>query len=137
VLTNLLSNAVKFTETGEVAVRVRMERSRVRFEVTDTGIGISPADQSRLFTRFFRTRDAETRAIQGIGLGLAITRSIVEAHGGTIRVESRVGSGTRFLVRLPRCGPVPAPGGALGLIVDEGPGRIASRRPVPTNSAVL
>ncbi|MDX6325622.1 MAG: hypothetical protein QOK15_1976 [Nocardioidaceae bacterium] len=108
---NLVSNAIKYTPAqGSVTVELTEDGPDVLLRVTDTGIGISPADQSRLFSRFFRTRDAETRAIQGIGLGLAITRSIVEAHGGTIRVESQVGSGTTFQVRLPRRGPARPPG---------------------------
>jgi signal transduction histidine kinase len=134
---NLVSNAIKYTPAqGSVTVQLQEDGADVLLRVSDTGIGISPADQSRLFSRFFRTRDAETRAIQGIGLGLAITRSIVEAHGGTIRVESQVGAGTTFLVRLPRHGPARAHAGSLSLIVDEAPGRIASRRAVSATSAV-
>jgi signal transduction histidine kinase len=69
--------------------------------VADDGIGISLTDRDRLFTRFFRTRQAEERAIQGIGLGLSITRSIVEAHGGRIEVQSELGVGSEFRVRVP------------------------------------
>jgi signal transduction histidine kinase len=130
---NLVSNAIKYTPAqGSVTVRLVEEGADLLLQVSDTGIGISPADQSRLFSRFFRARDAEARAIQGIGLGLAITRSIVEAHGGTIRVESQVGAGTTFVVRLPRSGParrVPDRA-AGGQPVDHPPGRAASRRPV-------
>ena len=135
---NLVSNAIKYTPAeGSVTVQLEEAEDDVVLRVSDTGIGISPADQSRLFSRFFRTHDAETRAIQGIGLGLAITRSIVAAHGGTIRVQSQVGSGTTFLVRLPRHSPARAVGGSLSLIVDdEAPGRIASRRGLPPRSAV-
>lgn len=137
MIDNLVSNAVKYTPAeGSVTVALCEEGDHAVLRVSDTGIGISPADQSRLFSRFFRTRDAETRAIQGIGLGLAITRSIVEAHGGTIRVDSHVGSGTTFLVRLPRHGPAPAPGGSLSLVVDEGPGRTGPRRAVSPASAL-
>jgi two-component system, OmpR family, phosphate regulon sensor histidine kinase PhoR len=71
-------------------------------QVSDTGIGIDVADQEHLFTRFFRAPAAETLAIQGAGLGLAITKAIVEAHGGTIDVGSEPGRGTRFEVTLPR-----------------------------------
>jgi signal transduction histidine kinase len=133
---NLVSNAIKYTPSGgEVTVRLEPEGSDVLLEVTDTGIGISPADQSRLFSRFFRTRDAETLAIQGIGLGLAITKSIAEAHGGTIQVKSQVGAGTTFLVRLPACGPVRDHGSSISTFRDDAPARIGSRLPVSTNPA--
>ncbi len=133
---NLVSNAIKYTPSGgEVTVRLEPDGSDVLLEVTDTGIGISPADQSRLFSRFFRTRDAETLAIQGIGLGLAITKSIAEAHGGTIQVKSQVGAGTTFLVRLPACGPVRDHGSSISTFRDDAPARIGSRLPVSTNPA--
>jgi signal transduction histidine kinase len=69
--------------------------------IKDEGIGISQEDQQRLFTRFFRAQEATERAIQGAGLGLSICKSLVEAHGGTIGVESARGKGTTFTVRLP------------------------------------
>ena len=69
--------------------------------MTDTGIGIEAADLARLFTRFFRARHAAEQSIQGVGLGLSITRSIVESHGGRIEVESEVGRGSTFRVRVP------------------------------------
>jgi signal transduction histidine kinase len=103
---NLLSNALKYTPTGgTVVVRLEERGHEVAFVVRDTGIGISPADLERLFTRFFRARDAEARAIQGIGLGLAITKSIVESHDGRIEVDSEGGRGSTFTVLLPRGGP--------------------------------
>jgi signal transduction histidine kinase len=74
----------------------------VQITVRDTGIGIPPADQERLFTRFHRGTEASRRAIQGIGLGLSITKSIVESHGGRIEVESEPGRGSEFRVVLPR-----------------------------------
>ena len=75
------------------------------FCVVDTGIGISDADRVHLFDRFFRGADARELAIQGAGLGLAITNSIVAAHHGRIEVESTLGQGTRFTIRLPLADP--------------------------------
>jgi signal transduction histidine kinase len=102
VVDNLISNAVKYTpEGGRVRVVLDVDGARVELAVADTGIGISPPDLTRLFTRFFRARPAEERSIQGVGLGLSITKSIVESHGGRIEVDSEVGRGSVFRVRLP------------------------------------
>lgn len=101
VVDNLLSNAVKYTPAGgRVSVTLAGHDDHVELAVQDTGIGIAPADRDRLFTRFFRTRDAEERSIQGVGLGLSITKKIVEAHGGRIDVESS-DLGSTFQVWLP------------------------------------
>jgi signal transduction histidine kinase len=75
--------------------------SQALFEVSDTGPGISTPDQAHLFDRFFRTRDAIDQAVKGTGLGLAITKAIVEAHKGTITVDSSVGRHSTFRVQLP------------------------------------
>jgi signal transduction histidine kinase len=102
VVDNLVSNAIKYTVAGgRVRVSVALEGNRVELSVADTGIGISAADRDRLFTRFFRTRQAEERSIQGVGLGLSITKTIVESHGGRIEVQSELGQGSEFRVRLP------------------------------------
>ena len=102
VVDNLLSNAVKYTpEGGRVRVTLRVDGARVELAVIDTGIGISAPDRERLFTRFFRAGPAAESSIQGIGLGLSITKSIVESHGGRIEVESQPGRGSTFRVRLP------------------------------------
>ena len=102
VLDNLISNALKFTPPGgHVAVRTSRYANRGVIEVTDSGMGISEEDQSRLFKRFFRTASATDQAIQGTGLGLAIVKAIVEAHDGDITVESVEGEGTVFRVELP------------------------------------
>ena len=69
--------------------------------MSDTGIGIDADDRGRLFERMFRTREAELRHIQGTGLGLTIVKAIVDAHGGTITVDSEVGEGATFRVKLP------------------------------------
>jgi signal transduction histidine kinase len=102
VVDNLLSNALKFTPPGgSVAVTLRKDGNTVLVEVADTGFGISPEEQERLFTRFFRTESAVKQAIQGTGLGLSIAKAIVEGHGGTIGVESADGKGATFRVALP------------------------------------
>lgn len=99
---NLLSNALKFTPPGgSVALRVFETSGGVHLEISDTGMGISSEDQAQLFERFFRTEQATNAAIQGTGLGLSIVAAIVEAHGGSIDVESEVGFGTTFRVVLP------------------------------------
>jgi signal transduction histidine kinase len=105
VIDNLLSNALKFTpEGGSVDVSVRAEPGRILVEVSDTGIGIAEAEQSKLFTPFFRADSAVEHAIAGTGLGLSIVKGIVEAHGGTITISSRVPKGSTFRVDLPTAG---------------------------------
>jgi two-component system, sensor histidine kinase and response regulator len=102
LLGNLLANAVKFTpDGGRVEVRLGREGDQVVLAVTDSGIGIPAADRERIFDRFFRTAFATRQAIQGTGLGLAISKAIVEAHDGTIAVDSDEGRGSTFTVRLP------------------------------------
>jgi signal transduction histidine kinase len=102
VMDNLLSNAIKFTpEGGEVGLRLLALDGRARLEVWDTGIGISDADQSRLFERFFRASSATDAAVPGVGLGLSITRAIVHSHGGGMSFASVEGRGTTFRVDLP------------------------------------
>ena len=99
---NLLSNAIKFTDSGgSVDVRLASSNGAAIAEIADTGIGMSPDEQTRLFQRFYRTAAAGERAIPGTGLGLWITKAIVEAHGGEINVQSVAGRGTTFRVGLP------------------------------------
>ncbi len=99
VLTNLLGNAVDHAGGGSVSVAVRIEPDEVVFTVSDTGTGIAPENLERVFDRFWQ---ADGPSVGGAGLGLAIARGIVAAHGGTIRAESRVGEGSDFSFRLPR-----------------------------------
>jgi signal transduction histidine kinase len=102
VLDNLVSNAIKFTPTGgRVVVRAFAEDGAVVLEVSDTGLGMSPDEQARLFERFYRTAAASEHAIQGTGLGLTIVKAIVDAHGGSITVQSATGAGTTFRILLP------------------------------------
>jgi len=98
----LLDNAVKYTDPGgHVDVSVQRENGHARLVVTDTGIGIPAKDLPRIFDRFYRVDQARGHESGGTGLGLAIAKWIVQAHHGTIRVESQEGQGTRFLVDLP------------------------------------
>jgi signal transduction histidine kinase len=103
VVTNLVGNGIKFTpRDGSVRVQVRREPDGgASITVADTGIGIDPAELPRIFDRFFRGSRASEARGSGSGLGLSIVRSIVEMHGGTVAVESRVGAGTTFRVTLP------------------------------------
>jgi signal transduction histidine kinase len=106
MMDNLLSNAIKFTPTGgRIHVGTTVLGDEAIFEVSDSGAGISTADQEQLFDPFFRTRAAAAAATQGTGLGLTITKAIVDAHGGSIAIRSAVGIGTTFHVRLPRTRP--------------------------------
>jgi len=104
LIDNLVSNAVKFTPAGgDVVVRAGEDGAgSVVLEVTDSGIGIPEDEQPHLFDRFFRSSNAVAKAIPGTGLGLYITRAIAHAHGGEIEVESLEGSGSRFVLTLPR-----------------------------------
>jgi signal transduction histidine kinase len=102
VVDNLVSNAVKYSPSGgAVEVRLSGADGHAVLEVADTGLGIDPSEIEQLFNRFFRCREAESRAIAGAGLGLSIARDIVESHGGRIEVESELGRGSVFRVRLP------------------------------------
>jgi PAS domain S-box-containing protein len=101
VLANLLTNAMKYsTEGSDIAVRVRSEGGDARVDVTDHGIGINPEDLAHVFDRFFRSAEAVEHE-KGAGLGLFITRRLVERQGGTIRVESVPGEGSTFSFTLP------------------------------------
>ncbi len=103
---NVLSNALKFTpQSGRVDVRAARDGGVVRIEVADTGMGVPEEEQAAIFTRFFRTERARNEAIVGAGLGLSITKTIVEAHDGTIDFTSREGRGTTFTIELPATGP--------------------------------
>ena len=102
MLVNLVDNALKYTEKGEVRVSCSAEgQGGVRIEVDDTGIGIPPEHLPRIFERFYVVDTSRSRKLGGTGLGLAIVKHIVQSHSGTIDVESGVGRGTRFTVRLP------------------------------------
>lgn len=101
VMVNLLSNAVKFTETGQVTLRVQNRKHYLRVDVSDTGMGIPEGEIDKLFEAFERTRSAKEKAIEGTGLGLPISKFLVEAHGGEMTVQSVVNEGTTFTFTLP------------------------------------
>ena len=107
VITNLVSNAYKYTpEGGQIHIKAdglaaALPSGRLTISVRDTGLGIAPEDQQKIFTKFFRAEDPQVRDVPGTGLGLSITKSLVEMHGGEIWFESEVGKGTTFAFTLP------------------------------------
>ncbi len=101
VLLNLVGNAIKFTEAGEIRVQVEVSNGTFLVSVSDTGPGIAPADQARIFEEFQQVDTSATRAKGGTGLGLAIAKRIIALHGGRIWVESSPGKGSTFSFRLP------------------------------------
>jgi two-component system CheB/CheR fusion protein len=115
VLVNLCGNAAKYTERGEIRLAVRADGAHVVFEVSDTGIGIAPEHQSRIFERFWQVDSASTRSFGGLGIGLAAAREFSRLLGGDVDVESEVGAGSTFRLRLP----CPEPNDGLP---DDGPG---------------
>jgi signal transduction histidine kinase len=100
VLVNLIGNAIKYTETGSVTVAEEIKDDKLRIKITDTGIGISPEDQKSLFQKFYRVRSEKTESIQGTGLGLWITKQIIELMNGKIYLESIEGRGTQVTIVL-------------------------------------
>ena len=103
VIVNLLSNAIKYGEGKPVHVSLREIRlgDWVELRVSDRGMGIRPDEQDRIFEKFQRISSPH-HAVAGLGLGLYIVRNLVEAHGGLIRVESKLGDGATFVVELPK-----------------------------------
>ena len=101
VVINLISNAVKFTDAGSVTCRAVRQGGKLVVSVIDTGVGIAPADQPKVFERFKQVGDTLTDKPKGTGLGLPICREIVEHHGGRVWVESEPGKGSTFSFSLP------------------------------------
>jgi two-component system phosphate regulon sensor histidine kinase PhoR len=102
VVGNLVDNAIKYTpEGGRVSVTLTAHADHVQLEVADTGIGLSPEDQQRVFERFYRVDRARSRDVGGTGLGLSIVKNTVRGFGGDVGVRSAVGQGSTFWVRLP------------------------------------
>ena len=101
VLLNLVGNAIKFTDQGGVEIHAAQVGDRFELSVVDSGSGISPADQARIFDEFQQVDNTSTRKKGGTGLGLSISRRIVELHGGGITVESELGKGSTFKISIP------------------------------------
>ncbi len=101
ILQNLVGNAIKFTEQGEIEVTAKRRDDRLEISVRDTGIGIAPAQQNTIFEAFEQADGTIERQFDGTGLGLAVTRQLVELHGGALGVDSTVGEGSRFFFDLP------------------------------------
>ncbi|PJF27728.1 MAG: hypothetical protein CUN53_02990 [Phototrophicales bacterium] len=102
IFSNLIGNAVKYTPPeGKVRIWAEVREGGLVVAVEDTGIGIAPEDQAKIFDRFYRVRRIETETIEGTGLGLAIVKKLVDLHQGNIGLESRLGEGTTFYVTLP------------------------------------
>ena len=135
MLLNLLNNAVKFTEVGRIRARLAIEpgeiEDRLRFEIVDTGVGIAIEQQGRLFQRFSQVDGSASRAYAGAGLGLAISKALVELMGGRIGVDTALGHGSAFWLELgapqveaydlPEAQPAAEPGAARILLVDDHP----------------
>ena len=126
ILTNLLSNAIKFTDKGEINVRVKdLGNNRVRFEVEDTGIGLTPEQKAKLFQSFTQADGSITRKYGGTGLGLAISKRLVELMNGKIWVESEYGKGSDFIfeIELEKRGGLEIPNtiykGKKALVIDD------------------
>jgi signal transduction histidine kinase len=101
IAVNLVGNAIKYTARGHVRVSLAGADDRVRLEVADTGIGIPRDKLARIFERFYQVDGSATRQYGGVGVGLALVKEIVEAHGGRICVTSQVGAGTTFTIQFP------------------------------------
>src|SRR5580698_8134778 len=102
IVLNLLSNALKFTFEGEVDLTLKPVDGAVELRVRDTGVGIPEEHRERMFERFHRIEGAARRTYEGTGIGLALVQELVKLHGGNVRVESAVGSGSTFTVTIPR-----------------------------------
>lgn len=100
-LVNLIENAITYTTNGTIAIRTHLDIDGVIFEVSDTGIGISPLQLLHIFERFYRADEARSNHTGGTGLGLAIVKRIIDMHGGIIEVESVLGVGSTFRIKLP------------------------------------
>jgi signal transduction histidine kinase len=101
ILVSLLTNAVKFTERGEVELRADRRNGSVIYSVRDTGIGIPPEDQAKIFEPFWQGEESNTRTQGGTGLGLGVSRGLAKLLGGDLGVESQVGRGSVFTLRVP------------------------------------
>lgn len=104
VLDNLISNAVKYSpDGGTLTVRAWAEGTDLHCQVSDTGLGMSESEQAGVFQKFFRATTAVDRGIPGIGLGLMISKAIIDTHGGALSLTSQLGAGTTMSIVIPAC----------------------------------
>lgn len=129
VITNLFDNAVKYTEEGKVSIGLTGNDQVVQFFVRDTGPGIPAEDIPHLFQKFYRVDNSATRTIGGTGLGLFISRKIIELYGGRIWVESELGKGSTFYINLPRISTAKAE--EMKTKATVAPGQLATPLPTP------
>ncbi|WGQ10808.1 HAMP domain-containing sensor histidine kinase [Pedobacter gandavensis] len=102
VLTNLLNNALKYSGSGTtVTIICQLANKQLRFSIADQGVGISKADQLRLFERFYRVNDQQTMQVSGFGIGLYLVAEILKLHGSSIKLDSKLGEGAVFSFSLP------------------------------------
>lgn len=101
IVLNLMSNAFKYTLQGEITVSLRRVRGAAELRVRDTGVGIPPSELEKIFQRFHRIEGSRGRTLEGTGIGLALVKELVELHKGTIEVQSELGRGSTFIVRIP------------------------------------
>ena len=101
VITNLVSNAINYTDKGSIRIEGLIDTDEYVIKIIDTGIGIKKGQTEKIFTRFYRIDKTRSRKTGGSGLGLSITKNVVLKHGGTIQVESEIGKGSTFIVKLP------------------------------------
>ena len=101
IVLNLLSNALKYTTDGSITVTQEKAGNELKLSVADTGIGIAEEEQSKIFERFHRVQNMQGRSQEGTGIGLALVQELVKLHGGSIKVESKVGKGSAFIVSIP------------------------------------
>jgi signal transduction histidine kinase len=102
VFNNLISNAINYSpDGGRVTVTAISHGDYLEVRVSDTGVGIAPEEVPKIFDKFYRSKHPKTRQVIGTGLGLAIVKGVVEAHRGSVRIESELGVGTTFRVLLP------------------------------------
>lgn len=102
IVFNLLSNALKFTLKGKIEVQIKSNIKHVQLVVCDTGVGISSDNFQKIFERFVRVENVRARTFEGSGIGLALVKELVEMHGGTIKVKSKIGRGSEFIVTIPK-----------------------------------
>ena len=101
VILNVLRNAINYTDKGSIQISGKVKKSDYKITITDTGIGIPTSKKELIFKRFYRVDKARSRDTGGSGLGLSITKNVLLKHGGSIKVDSQEGKGSKFIISLP------------------------------------